>query len=115
MLNSSTETPALPVSGAASRSRDQQQHFPFKLYDMLEYAADSEYCSTVSWVDDGRAFVISDKDMFMEYLVPLFFKQTKFRSFVSATCVVLPAAYLCFLFIRLAHMDCGYLAHHVCT
>jgi len=61
----------------------QQQHFPFKLYDMLEYAADSEYSSSVSWSEDGMSFAINNKDIFMECIVPLFFKQTKFRSFVS--------------------------------
>ena len=65
-----------------------QHHFPYKLYDMLEYAADSEYSSSVSWSDDGTSFAINNKDIFMECIVPLFFKQTKFRSFVSRLDVV---------------------------
>ncbi|KAL7428292.1 hypothetical protein ACHAXH_002227 [Discostella pseudostelligera] len=56
-------------------------HFPFKLYDMLQYAANSEYSSAASWSVDGRAFIIHRRDVFLENLVPLFFKQTKFRSF----------------------------------
>jgi hypothetical protein len=63
----------------------EHNHFPFKLYDMLEYAADSEYSSAVSWVADGGAFAIHDKDTFLNHIVPLFFKQTKFRSFVSSS------------------------------
>eukprot|EP00581_Thalassiosira_minuscula_P007610 CAMPEP_0183705522 /NCGR_PEP_ID=MMETSP0737-20130205/2572_1 /TAXON_ID=385413 /ORGANISM="Thalassiosira miniscula, Strain CCMP1093" /LENGTH=349 /DNA_ID=CAMNT_0025932671 /DNA_START=23 /DNA_END=1072 /DNA_ORIENTATION=+ len=59
----------------------EQYRFPFKLYDMLEYASDTEYCSSVSWVKDGRAFIIHNKDAFLEYVVPKFFNQTKFRSF----------------------------------
>lgn len=58
-------------------------HFPYKLYDMLEYAADSEFFYAVSWSEDGTSFAIHDKDEFMMHVVPLFFKQTKFRSFVS--------------------------------
>ena len=58
-------------------------HFPYKLYDMLEYAADSEFFYSVSWSEDGTSFAIHDKDEFMMHVVPLFFKQTKFRSFVS--------------------------------
>ena len=58
-------------------------HFPYKLYDMLEYAADSEFFYAVSWSEDGISFAIHDKDEFMMFVVPKFFKQTKFRSFVS--------------------------------
>ena len=57
--------------------------FPFKLYEMLEYAADSKYSSAVSWSEDGTQFSIHDKDMLMKHVVPMFFKQSKFRSFVS--------------------------------
>ena len=57
--------------------------FPFKLYDMLEYVADSKYSSAVSWSEDGTQFSIHDKDMLMKHVVPMFFKQSKFRSFVS--------------------------------
>ncbi|KAL3816554.1 hypothetical protein ACHAXA_011853 [Cyclostephanos tholiformis] len=56
-------------------------HFPFRLYDMLEYATYYEHCSAVSWSDDGRAFTIHQEDKFVEHIVPMFFKQTKFRSF----------------------------------
>ena len=50
---------------------------------MLEYAADSQYSSAVSWTEDGRGFAIHNRDAFLEHIVPMFFKQTKFRSFVS--------------------------------
>ena len=63
-------------------SEIQEQSFPFKLYAMLEYAANSEY-SFVTWANEGHAFAIHDKDDFMQYVVPQYFKQTKFRSFVS--------------------------------
>lgn len=48
---------------------------------MLDYVADSDFSSAVSWTHDGRAFSIRDKDACMERVVPRFFKQTKFRSF----------------------------------
>ena len=61
-----------------------REHFPFRLYDMLKYAAaDDELHSNVSWSADGRSFSIHQKDMFIERIVPKFFKITKFRSFVS--------------------------------
>ena len=56
-------------------------HFPYKLHAMLQYAANSEYSSAVSWVDEGRAFAIRDKKVLMENVAPLFFKQSQFRSF----------------------------------
>ena len=65
-----------------------QQTFPFKLYDMIEYAANSKYSSAVSWSEDGTQFSIHDKDMLMKHVVPMFFKQSKFRSFVSSAHLV---------------------------
>eukprot|EP00984_Skeletonema_dohrnii_P022764 scaffold11868_cov111-Skeletonema_dohrnii-CCMP3373.AAC.1 len=59
----------------------QQQTFPFKLYSMLEYACDSEFSSCISWTADGSAFIIHDKEVMMDNLAPMFFNQTKFRSF----------------------------------
>jgi hypothetical protein len=64
--------------------QQQQQTFPFKLYEMLEYACDSEFSSSLSWSADGSVFIINDKDVLMDVLAPKFFKQTQFRSFVSA-------------------------------
>ncbi|KAL7526241.1 hypothetical protein ACHAXR_001391, partial [Thalassiosira sp. AJA248-18] len=54
---------------------------PFKLYAMLKHAANSTYSSVVSWNQDGRSFIIHDTDLFMRHVVPVYFKQTKFRSF----------------------------------
>ena len=68
---------------AAAAAPQSSTHFPYKLYDMLEYAADSKYSSAVSWSEDGTQFSIHDKDMLMKHVVPMFFKQSKFRSFVS--------------------------------
>ena len=54
--------------------------FPFKLYDMLEYASDHGLASIV-WAHDGEAFEITDADALMDDVAPLFFNQSKFRSF----------------------------------
>ena len=71
------------MNNRSTTHKEQQQHFPFKLYHMLQYAAESQYGSAVSWDEDGMSFAIHDRDTFMEFIVPMFFKQTKFRSFVS--------------------------------
>lgn len=57
--------------------------FPYKLYEMIEYACNSEFSSSLSWSADGRYFIIHDKEVMMDNLAPKFFKQTQYRSFVS--------------------------------
>ncbi|KAL9184685.1 hypothetical protein ACHAXT_012655 [Thalassiosira profunda] len=56
-------------------------HFPHKMHDLLEYAAGSEHASAISWTPDCRAFAILDKDALVQHLLPLYFKQRKYRSF----------------------------------
>eukprot|EP00986_Skeletonema_menzelii_P007934 scaffold3187_cov130-Skeletonema_menzelii.AAC.4 len=68
-------------SQKAEPEQQQQKTFPFKLFEMIEYANTSGFSRTLSWSPDGNAFVIHDKDVMMNDLAPLFFKQTKFRSF----------------------------------
>ncbi|KAL7534617.1 hypothetical protein ACHAXR_005999 [Thalassiosira sp. AJA248-18] len=60
-----------------------REQFHVKLYAMLEMAALQGLGSsnTVSWLPHGRAFRILDQREFMEVVVPMFFKQTKIRSF----------------------------------
>lgn len=64
--------------------------FPFKLYEMLQHAQDSEFSSSISWLPNGSAFIIHDADVLMRNLAPMFFQQTKFRSFVSVLLRILP-------------------------
>ena len=45
----------------------EQQHFPFKLYEMLEYADNTEHSSAVSWVDEGRAFFEGKRDALVSF------------------------------------------------
>ena len=61
-----------------------KKQFPDKLYDMLEVASSHgfEYATNaVSWMPHGRSFKVFDEDVFMTCIVPVFFKQTKLRSF----------------------------------
>jgi hypothetical protein len=52
---------------------------------MLEYVSESEHSSAIHWTHGGIAFVIIQQDVFLEHVVPMFFNQTKFRSFVSSS------------------------------
>ena len=61
-----------------------KQQFPEKLYKLLEMADHQKFgCSSnaVSWMPHGRAFKIHDEEVFMKEIVPMFFKQSKLRSF----------------------------------
>lgn len=61
-----------------------KKQFPQLLYAMLETAAlrDGSGCSnSVTWLAHGHAFKILDQREFIEVTVPMFFKQTKIRSF----------------------------------
>ncbi|KAL7531086.1 hypothetical protein ACHAWF_003622 [Thalassiosira exigua] len=59
-----------------------REPFPVKLYALLELAeARGLGGAGCSWLPHGRAFKIVDKRKFMEIDVPMFFNQTKLRSF----------------------------------
>lgn len=49
----------------------------------------------VSWSADGRAFTIHNQDEFMDIIVPIFFQQTQFRSFVGP--FIFPYHIACYL------------------
>ena len=59
--------------------------FPFRLYAMLEYVTNSEHSSAIQWTHNGLAFVIIQKDVIVEHILPLFSNQTMFPSFVSVS------------------------------
>ena len=62
----------------------QSGNFPMKLYEMLKMADTQTFGASsdaVAWLHHGRAFKILDEQVFMASIVPMFFKQTKIRSF----------------------------------
>jgi hypothetical protein len=60
-----------------------KQTFPFKLYHTIEWASDSEFSSALSWSPSGNAFVVHDREVVVEHIIPNFFDHKKWRSFVS--------------------------------
>mmetsp|Transcript_1618 Transcript_1618/g.3353 ORF Transcript_1618/g.3353 Transcript_1618/m.3353 type:complete len:152 (+) Transcript_1618:107-562(+) len=110
------ETPSKSVAGMQEQQQfQQQQTFPFKLYNMLEYACDSEFGSCISWTADGSAFIIHDKDVMMDNIAPMFFNQTKFRSFVSILILTAVAVEVtqCLLLLSISTLlDLAALFHH---
>ena len=55
--------------------------FPWKLQQMLNTCAMDGKESLVSWVPHGKAFKVHDVPLFVSEILPLFFKQTKYKSF----------------------------------
>lgn len=55
--------------------------FPWKLHDMLEQAQNDGLQEIVSWQDEGRSFKVYKPTIFVERLMPIYFKQTKYKSF----------------------------------
>lgn len=55
--------------------------FPWKLHDMLEAAEKSGFAAIVSWLPDENSFKVHLPDVFVDRIMPLYFKQTKYKSF----------------------------------
>ena len=50
---------------------------------MLEDAADSSFEHIVSWLPDGKSFVVHDKNAFVSQIMPVYFgKQNRWKSFL---------------------------------
>lgn len=58
-----------------------KRQFPGKLHDMMTYVEQEGLGHIVSWIRNGRGFMVHDPETLVEIL-PLFFSQTKYRSFV---------------------------------
>jgi hypothetical protein len=68
-----------PPSSASRKSRSEKQ-FPGKLHDMMTYVECVGLEHIVSWIHNGRGFMVHDPEKMVEIL-PLFFSQTQYRSF----------------------------------
>ncbi|CAJ1950856.1 unnamed protein product [Cylindrotheca closterium] len=65
----------------ASRPRKMANPFPMKLYSMLQEARQKQWEDVVSWAPDGLSFRVHDIDRFMTDVLPIYFNQSKFKSF----------------------------------
>ena len=56
--------------------------FPFCLYRLLEKAAEDErIASVVSWLPNGKGFLVYDHRAFVNEIIPAYFNQSKYQSF----------------------------------
>jgi hypothetical protein len=59
-----------------------QLPFPIKLHDMLEGMANNGSQYIVSWQPHGKAFRVHQPDVFAKAIMPRYFNQTKYKSFL---------------------------------
>lgn len=78
-------TQALVVEGItqspSKKEKEARLHFPCKVYDMLEDAEKQGHQDIVSWNTSGTGFTVHNKDLFTKKIIPLYFNQTKYKSF----------------------------------
>ena len=55
--------------------------FPWALHEMLDQAEEQGFTQFVSWNEDGTAFKVHDTKGFADFVAPMYFKQTKYKSF----------------------------------
>ena len=66
--------------GSKKKTVGPESKFPGKLHDLLEYAQSQNLDAIISWVLDGKGFIIHDPAKLV-HLLPMFFSQTQYRSF----------------------------------
>jgi hypothetical protein len=76
-LNSKKPQSNKPVTRNGARG-GVSTPFPDKLHRILE---SHEFDEFISWQPNGRSFILHDVQGFVTSVMPIFFKQTKFRSF----------------------------------
>ena len=68
------------IQQAAMKAKGSETQFPGKLMDLLTYVEREGLEDIIGWVSHGRAFMVHDPDKLV-LLLPMFFSQTKYRSF----------------------------------
>eukprot|EP00980_Cylindrotheca_fusiformis_P028162 scaffold22583_cov106-Cylindrotheca_fusiformis.AAC.33 len=68
-------------SNGGKKDKESRQHFPCKVYEMLEAAEQQGHEDIVSWNKDGTGFTVHNKELFTKQIIPMYFNQTKYKSF----------------------------------
>lgn len=64
-----------------SRSSQGNALFPWKLHKMLTFCETEGKDTVVSWLPQGKAFKVHNTAAFVSEILPMHFKQTKYKSF----------------------------------
>ncbi|KAL7430267.1 hypothetical protein ACHAXM_002097 [Skeletonema potamos] len=76
---SSNELDAASSDPTAATNKNQAKTFPQVLQEIL---TTPEYQSIAHWLPDGLSFIIADKQRFSDEILPKYFREALFRSFV---------------------------------
>lgn len=69
------------INNSTNVAIDKPNQFPWKLYDMLHTAEKRNEEHIISWIRDGKAFKVHNRDLFIEKYMKKMFNQTKYKSF----------------------------------
>lgn len=94
---SSQQYSSTSTSSTAAGFQDSDDSFPFRLHRLLQDATNYGFSTIVSWILDGTAFMVHDRDQFIRQIMPKYFSQSQFKSFQvrppSAAAIVLPSQF----------------------
>lgn len=85
--NTMPQAPLSPTGSSSSGSsggkkdKESRLHFPCKVYEMLEAAEQQGHEDIVSWNKEGTGFTVHNKELFTKQIIPMYFNQTKYKSF----------------------------------
>jgi hypothetical protein len=74
-----------PSTMPAKKSINQgssKSSFPHKLHALLESATEQGFSHIISWQAGGKSFRVHQPKVFVKSILPQYFKQTKFKSFL---------------------------------
>lgn len=78
----SATTAAAAGDGASASTTNQiPPQFPLQLHVMLSNAHAGGYGDVCSWQPHGRSFLVKDRQRFVDEVLPIYFRQSKFSSF----------------------------------
>lgn len=81
-LASALDSAAIAAAGAAAAGANQiPPQFPLQLHLMLSNAHAGGYSDVCSWQPHGRSFLVKDRQRFVDEVLPIYFRQSKFSSF----------------------------------
>jgi hypothetical protein len=77
----------VPNDSLATKKDESQEGelkilFPWALHSLLDDAEKEGFDCTISWKPSGMAFKVHNRERFMNEVLPRYFRQTKFKSFV---------------------------------
>jgi hypothetical protein len=70
------------TDGEGEGEGDSKKKFPWTLHRLLEDAEKNDNVDIISWGPAGISFKVHQREEFMKRILPRYFRQTKFKSFV---------------------------------